>query len=315
MDYDVLAIISEIGIDYNFEGSVNKIDGFSSIEEATDHDLTFCSSRGEQAIASVSRSSAALILCNSSMQGGVRPRAGKGIIFVDDARIAFIKILNHIQRIEKKISAISEYAVISKTAKIGPNCQIGPFTFIGDNCTIEDNSIIYDRVSLIRNCKIGQNCIIWSGVTLGADGFGFERLTGGQLERFPHIKGVIIGDNVEICPNSAIARGSLSDTKIGNDTKIDALVSIAHNVQIGRSCLLTEGAIVGGSVKIGDECWLGLNSTVKQKVKIGNNVLVAAGACVLYDVPDHDIVAGIPAKSIKDKVSSDRVFMMAGQKK
>jgi UDP-3-O-[3-hydroxymyristoyl] glucosamine N-acyltransferase len=86
-------------------------------------------------------------------------------------------------------------------------------------------------------------------------------------------------------------------------------------VQIGRSCLLTEGAIVGGSVKIGDECWLGLNCTIKQKVKIGNNVLVAAGACVLYDLPDQDIVACIPAKSIKDKVSSDRVFMMAGQKK
>jgi UDP-3-O-[3-hydroxymyristoyl] glucosamine N-acyltransferase len=86
-------------------------------------------------------------------------------------------------------------------------------------------------------------------------------------------------------------------------------------VQIGKRCLLTEGAIVGGSVKIGDESWLGLNSTVKQKVKIGNNVLVAAGACVLSDVPDQDIVAGVPAKSIKDKVSSDRVFMMAGQKK
>jgi UDP-3-O-[3-hydroxymyristoyl] glucosamine N-acyltransferase len=314
MEYDVTALLSDIGIDYKLEGSFNKINGFSSIEEATEHDLSFCSSKGAEAIFTISESAAALILCNSSMQGAMHPRPGKGLVFVEDARIAFIKIVNHIQK-EEGQSAISQYAVVSKSAKIGSNCQIGAFTLIGDNCVIEDNTVIYDRVSLIRNCKIGQNCVIWSGVTIGADGFGFERLTNGQLERFPHLKGVIIGNNVEICPNSAIARGSLSHTTIGDETKIDALVSIAHNVQIGRRCLLTEGAIIGGSVKIGDECWLGLNCTIKQKVKMGNNVLVAAGACVLYDVPDEDIVAGIPAKSIKDKVSSDRVFMMAGQKK
>jgi len=313
MEYDIISILSDMGTDYKLEGSFNKINGFSSIEEATDHDLSFCSSKGAEAISSISKSAAAFILCNSSMRGAVQPSPGKGLIFVDDARIAFIEIVNNIQK-KEKVPAISQYAVISKSATIGSNCQIGAFTLIGDNCVIEDNTIIYDRVSLIRNCKIGQNCVIWSGVTLGADGFGFERLTNGQLERFPHLKGVIIGNNVEICPNSAIARGSLSDTKVGDETKIDALVSIAHNVQIGRRCLLTEGAIVGGSVKIGDECWLGLNSTVKQKVKIGNNALVAAGACVLKDVPDGDIVAGIPAKSIKEKVSSDRLFMMAGQK-
>jgi UDP-3-O-[3-hydroxymyristoyl] glucosamine N-acyltransferase len=314
MGYDVTGILSDVGIDYRLEGSFSKINGFSSLEEATEHDLSFCSSKGEEAIFSISKSGAALILCNSNMQSTVHPGAGKGLIFVDDPRIAFIKIVNYIQK-EEKTSASSQHAVISKSAKIGSNCQIGPFTLIGDSCVIEDNTIIHDRVSLIRNCKIGQNCIIWSGVTIGADGFGFERLNNGQIERFPHLKGVVIGNNVEICPNSAIARGSLSNTTIGDQTKIDALVSIAHNVQIGRSCLLTEGAIVGGSAKIGDECWLGLNCTIKQKVKIGNNVLVAAGACVLQDVPDQDIVAGVPAKSIKDKVSSDRIFMMAAQKK
>jgi UDP-3-O-[3-hydroxymyristoyl] glucosamine N-acyltransferase len=314
MEYDVIAILSDLGIGYKLEGSSNKINGFSSIEDATEHDLSFCSYKGTEAISSISKSAAAIILCNSNMLGTIPTRPGKGFIFVEDARIAFIKIVNYIQK-EEKVPSVSAYAFISKSAKIGSNCQVGPFSYIGDNCVIGDNTIIHDRASLIKNCKIGQNCIIWSGVTIGADGFGFERLASGELERFPHLKGVIIGDNVEICPNSAISRGSLLDTKIGDETKIDALVSIAHNVQIGRSCLLTEGTIIGGSVKIGDECWLGLNSTVKQKVKIGNNVLVAAGACVLHDVPDQDIVAGVPAKSIKDKVSSDRVFMMAGQRK
>src|SRR5919205_1091192 len=227
IQYDVTEILSDLGINYRLEGSPRKINGFSSIEEATDHDLSFCSYKGVEAISSISKSAAALILCNSSMQGAIWPTAGRGLIFIADPRIDFIKIVNYLQK-KEKVSAISQHAVISKNAKIGPNCQIGAFTLIGDK------------------------------------------------------------------------------------TKIDALVSIAHNVQVGKRCLVTEGAIIGGSVKIGDECWLGLNSTIKQKVKIGNNVLVAAGACVLHDVPDEDIVGGVPAKSIKDKVSSDRLFMMAG---
>ena len=90
---------------------------------------------------------------------------------------------------------------------------------------------------------------------------------------------------------------------------------MAHNVKIGRNCLLTGGARIGGTVKIGDQCWIGLNCTIKQKIRIGNNAIVGAGALVLHDVSDGDIVAGVPAKSIKDKVTTDKVFMMAGQKK
>jgi hypothetical protein len=107
MVYDVTAILSDLGIDYKLEGSFNKIDGFSSIEEATERDLSFCSSKGAEAISSISKKSAAgYILCNSSMQGAIRPTPGKGLIFVDDARIAFIKLVNHIQK-KEKVSAIS----------------------------------------------------------------------------------------------------------------------------------------------------------------------------------------------------------------
>lgn len=121
MVYDVTAILSDVGIDYKLEGSFNKIDGFSSIEEATERDLSFCSSKGAEAISSISKSAAGYILCNSSMQGAIHPTPGKGLIFVDDARIAFIKLVNHIQK-KEKVSAISEHAVISKSARIGSNC-------------------------------------------------------------------------------------------------------------------------------------------------------------------------------------------------
>jgi len=306
-------VLSMVGISYALKGTINKVAGVSSLEEATENDLSFCSSRDQDAIDSISKSNAALILCSSDLQGADIPSSSsQGLIFVENPRLAFIKAVNHMQNevIERKISP---HALISKTAKIGSNCCIGDLTVIGDNCSIGDNTVIYDRVSLVRDCKIGHNCTIQSGVTMGFDGFAYERLPDGQLEKFPHLKGVVIGDNVEISSNCLVARGSLSDTEIGNGTKLDAAVYVAHNVKIGRNCLLTGGARIGGTVRIRDQCWIGLNCTIKQKVRIGNNVVVGAGSVVLHDVSDRDIVAGVPAKSIKHKVTTDKLFMMAGQ--
>jgi UDP-3-O-[3-hydroxymyristoyl] glucosamine N-acyltransferase len=251
-------------------------------------------------------------LCNSDLRTAVHAKPSQGLVFVDNPRLAFIRAVNYMQNeaIERRISP---HALISKTARIGSNCSIDDFSVIGDNCSIGDNTIIYDRVSLVRNCKIGRNCTIQTGVVMGFDGLAYERLPNGALEKFPHLKGVIIGDNVDISSSCQIARGSLSDTVIGDGTKLDALVYVAHNVKIGRNCLLAGGAKIGGTTKIGDQCWIGLNCTIKQKVRIGNNAIVAAGAVVLHDVVDGDIVAGVPAKSIKDKVTTDKVFMMAGQ--
>jgi UDP-3-O-[3-hydroxymyristoyl] glucosamine N-acyltransferase len=136
-----------------------------------------------------------------------------------------------------------------------------------------------------------------------------------DLEKFPHFKGVVIGDNVEICANTNIARGSLTDTVIGSGTKIDAMVHIAHNTKVGNNCQLTAGTVIGGSASVGDCCWTGLNCTIKDHVKLGMNVIVGAGACVIRDVVDGDVVAGVPAKSIKEKISESNVFLMAGQEK
>lgn len=314
LEYDIESILSRIGINYTLEGAPNKVAGVSPIEEATENDLSFCSSKGQDAALSISKSNAALILCNSDLRTAVHAKPSQGLVFVDNPRLAFIRAVNHMQNeaIERRISP---HALISKTARIGSNCSIDDFSVIGGNCSIGDNTIIYDRVSLVRNCKIGRNCTIQTGVAMGFDGFAYERSPNGELEKFPHLKGVMIGDNVEISSNCQIARGSLSDTVIGDGTKLDALVYVAHNVKIGRNCLLAGGAMIGGTTKIGDQCWIGLNCTIKQKVRIGNNAIVAAGAVVLHDVVDGDIVAGVPAKSIKDKVTTDKVFMMAGQKK
>jgi UDP-3-O-[3-hydroxymyristoyl] glucosamine N-acyltransferase LpxD len=316
MSWNIESLLSDLGVEYEKEGpSQGKmmINGVASIKEAAEDELSFCYYEGEKGASLISHSKAGVILCKKALEGLIQQKPGMQVFYLDNPRLVFVQIMKQMYDKKPKVG-ISSNAVISKTAKIGFDCYIGDYTVIGENCKIGDNTIISDRVSLVQNCSVGNDCIIQPGVTIGADGFAFERYQNGELERFPHLRGVNIGNNVEICANSSIARGSLSDTVIGDGTKCDALVHIAHNVTIGKNCQLTAGTIIGGSTTLGDVCWTGLNSTLKDNIKVGSKALVAAGAVVIRDVQDEDIVAGVPAKSIKSKVTSDLLFIMSGQK-
>jgi UDP-3-O-[3-hydroxymyristoyl] glucosamine N-acyltransferase len=317
MELDVKLLLFDLGIDFRFEGTTEvKVKGVTSVYEATENDLAMCYYEGEKGASIVSKSDAGIILCTTNMEGLVHPKSGRQqLFFVDDPKLTLVRVMDKIYKTNMMVG-ISKHAVISKNAKIGSDCYIGDYVVIGDNCNIGDKSVIYERVSLVQNCSIGNGCIIQQGVRIGTDGFAYVRDETGELERFPHRRGVKIGNNVEVGANTNIERGSLSDTIIGDGTKVDSLVLIGHNVVIGKNCMLTGGTIIGGSTKIGDLCWTGLNSTFKDRLKIGNNVIVAAGAAVVHDVEDGDIVAGVPAKSIKNKVNvpPDKLFLMAGQK-
>jgi len=119
------------------------------------------------------------------MEGVVHPKPSEQqFVFVDNPRLVFVQVVKQIYE-KKKVVVISERALISENAKIGSNCCIGDYVVIGDNCRIGNNTIIYDRVSLVQNCHIGNDCVIQSGVTIGANGFAFERYPSGELVRFP----------------------------------------------------------------------------------------------------------------------------------
>ena len=333
--WDVEALLSDLGVQYSCVGPRTKVKGVASLKEAVNSDLSFCWYEGNKAVSLITDSKAGAILCRKSIEelvlsnlsnmgvpsktiGGYRTEATQEqkmqqFFFLDNPRLVFVQLMRQIIN-RKVLPSLSSHAIISRTAKLGRNCVIGDFVKVGDNCVIGDNTVIMDGVKLVQNCTIGDNCIIQPGVIIGADGFAFERHPSGELERFPHIKGVKIGNNVEICSNSSIARGSLSDTIIGDGTKLDALVHVAHNVVIGKNCELTAGTIIGGSTTVGNTCWTGLNCTLKDNIKLGNNVIVASGASVIRDVQDQDIVAGVPAKSIKEKVTTNQLFLMSGQK-
>lgn len=311
MEWNIKSIMSFSNCEYEIEGNDKKIKGVASIKEASRSDLTFCYWEGQKGISLISNSEAGIILCKKIMKGLVHPKSGNQLVFVDNPRFVFVNFVRK-NFTEDKVSIISKKASISEKADIGSNCFIGDFVTIGDHCKIGDNTIIYECASL-RNCVIHDNCIIHSGVSIGAEGFAFEREPNGSLIRFPHLKGVKISKNVEIGANTSIARGSLTDTTIGEGTKIDVLVHIGHNAVIGKNCIIVSGAVIGGSTKIGNCCWIGINASLKDRIEIGNNVIIGSGSSVISSIKDNDIVAGVPARSIKHKVNSKELFLMASQ--
>lgn len=312
MTIDIEQELNHLGYSFKIEGSRNvKGTKFSSITSAGSNDISFCYYEGDKAINYISKSNAGIILCKESMIGKINPKNGQQLYFLNNPRLAFVQLFHKYSN-STETKEVSQYAQIHQSAQVGNGCSIGPYSVIGKDCIIGDNCIVGNRVSLM-NCIIGDNCIIQTGTVIGEDGFAYERFDNKELLHFPHIGKVIVSNNVEISANCSVARGSLSDTVIGRGTKLDALVHLAHNVKIGNNCELTAGTIIGGSTTVGNYTWTGLNSTLKDNITIGDNVIVGAGAMVISNVPNEDIVAGVPAKSIKHKVNTDMTFLMAGQ--
>lgn len=190
---------------------------------------------------------------------------------------------------------IGDYVVIGEGVKIGRNVQIYPQTFIDDNCEVGENSIIYSGVKIYYKTIVGSDCIIHSGVVLGSDGFGFAPLPDGTFSKIPQLGNVIIENNVEIGANTSIDRATIGSTIIRSGTKLDNLIQVAHNVEIGKNTVVASQAGFSGSSRIGENCMIGGQAGISGHIKIGNRVSIAAQSGIAGDVDDNSEIMGSPA--------------------
>ena len=243
-------------------------------------------------------SGASVVVCHLSHSIPDKLLADKLFIKVNDPKLVFIKILDNLFKKELK-PEIHPTAFIDENSKIGNNVYIGPNTVV-KNCIIGDNCIIYGNCFVFENTIIGNNVIINPGTVIGADGFGYKRNDQGIIEKFPHLGGVIIEDDVEIGSNTSIDKGTLGNTIIKKGVKIDNLVHIAHNVVINEHCMLIANCMIGGSVEIGEKSWIAPSASVINGVKIGKNVTIGMGAVVTKNIPDNQTWTGSPAKELSE---------------
>ena len=197
-----------------------------------------------------------------------------------------------------------------KNVLLGKNVKIGNKCSIGHNTIIESNVIVGNRCSIgsnviIRKSIIGNNVNILDGAIIGKKGFGFFPYNENNI-RYPHIGLVIIGDNVEIGCNNVIDRGSLSNTIIDNNTYLDNQVHIAHNVRIGKNCIIAGQVGFAGSSIIGNNVMIGGQAGISGHLHIGDNVKIGGGSGVIDDISNNDKVMGYPAKNIKKFIKNNK---------
>jgi len=208
--------------------------------------------------------------------------------------------------------SVGEYAIIGANAKLGDEVVIGPHCVVGDGVSIGDGARLWPEVTIYSGATIGARTIIHSGARIGCDGFGYV-FRDGEHQKIPHVGRCLIGADVEIGANTTIDRGSIDDTVVGNGTKIDNLVHIAHNVRVGEKCLIMAQVGVAGSVTIGDGAILAGQAGIGGHLSIGAGARLAAQAGVFGDIPAGETWSGYPARPHRESLrASAALFKLAG---
>lgn len=300
-----------------------KVSSFSKIEEGKLGTLSFLSNPKYSHY--IYESDASIILVNSDFKPEKSIKAT--LIRVENAYESLAVLLSLVEKNKTKKSGISSLAYISPSAQIDENSYIAPFVFIGENvkvgsnaslhsgCSIDDNVILgenvtmYAGVKIYSECKIGNNCTLHSGAVIGSDGFGFAPKEDGTYRKIPQTGNVILEDDVEIGANSTIDRATLGSTIIRKGVKIDNLVQIAHNVEVGENTVIASQTGVSGSTKIGKQCTLAGQAGLAGHLHIADNTIIAAQTGVPNSVKEQgQILMGYPAIPLRDFQRSAIVF-------
>lgn len=290
-----------------------KVSDVAPIEQAQAQHLAFITD--EKYLPFLEKTKAGVVLVSKGLSiSDYRLADDQAIILVENARGAMgqlltmvSKAMNPAKRGIEQPSFISEgvvvpedayvgaFAYIGENVRLGAGVQIYPNVYIGDNVTIGDHTILYAGVKVYSHCKIGSDCILHAGAVVGSDGFGFEPDTQGVNQKIPQIGNVIIEDDVEIGANTTIDRAMMGSTIVRKNAKIDNLVQIAHNVEIGESTFCCAQVGIAGSTKIGKHCILAGQVGVAGHIEVVDNCIFGAQTGIAGNIRKQGMYSGSPA--------------------
>jgi UDP-3-O-[3-hydroxymyristoyl] glucosamine N-acyltransferase len=267
-----------------------------SLKDAKPGDLSYCNLHGEMAEKAIASSQASMIFSFDDVSDLETLSSSKCIVTVKNPRLAFIRCLNRYFTADVEwgvhsTAIIEKDVVLPKEVKIDSHVYIGRAVEVGERTVIEHRSFVGPKT------RIGQNVYLQAGSIIGCEGQGFERNEEGVFEKFPQNGWVVLEDNVEIGANSTIVRGTFTETRIGEGSKIGHLTDIGHNVRIGRHVFISAGVVIAGSAIVDDYSWLAPGVTIRDGVRIGKNVRVLLGTVITKDIKDGQVLMGIPGRN------------------
>jgi UDP-3-O-[3-hydroxymyristoyl] glucosamine N-acyltransferase len=302
-----------------------KVSELSKIEEGRPGTLTFLSNPKYTQFIYTTQASACLV----NKDFVVEQPLTTTLIRVDNAYECLAKLLALVESVKPKKQGISAKADIHESAKLGDNVYVGAFVVIGENVVIGDNvriyantviddnvvvgadTVIYAGVKIYEGCCVGKRCMLHAGVVVGSDGFGFEPDANRVNQKLPQIGNVIIEDDVEIGANTTVDRAMMGSSIIRRNAKIDNLVQVAHNVEVGESTFLCSQVGIAGSCVIGDRVVIAGQVGMADHIEIGNDSILMAKAGVTRSFPEKSILIGAPAVPRKDFIKQLKTMKKA----
>lgn len=248
------------------------------------------------------------------------------LIRVDDPYTSLAELLKMYHQFKPAKTGIEQPSFVSSSAKIGTNVYVGAFAYIadnavignnvrvypqvyiGDNVVIGDNTILYSGVKIYADCLVGADCIVHSGAVIGADGFGFAPSADGPFAKIAQIGNVVIEDLVEIGANTAIDRATMGSTIVRRGVKLDNLIQIAHNAEVGENTVMAGQSGVAGSSKLGKNCMIGAQVGISGHIALGDNVRIGGQAGVMTNIPSNSTMIGSPVQDHKDFMRCMAIF-------
>ncbi|MEN2985120.1 MAG: UDP-3-O-(3-hydroxymyristoyl)glucosamine N-acyltransferase [Thermodesulfovibrionaceae bacterium] len=313
--------VSEIAKIFNakVEGDPElEVRGVKSIEDAEEGDITYIVSSKYLEMAKSSKASAFIV--KEKFEG-----LNKTQLIVDNPQLVFAKLLEIFYIKPHPYKGISDRALVSEKAQIGKNVTIYPFVYIDEDVSIGDNTVVYPFTFIGRQTSIGSDCIIYpnvtvrekvkignrviihSGTVIGSDGFGYIFYEG-KHQKIPQVGGVVIEDDVEIGACVTVDRATTGNTVIGEGTKVDNLVQIAHNVKIGKNSIVVAQVGIAGSSKIGDGCILAGQVGISDHVEIESGTIITAKSGVMPGRLTKGVYSGIPVFPHRDWLKATSIF-------